>query len=657
FGQNLYDFPISGDNGNFLIMRGMAVFISDWSLIVNGFLLFTFYTSAWSSYLSLRWLRCGRISAVVCALLFAFAPYHFIRGEGHLFLSSYFVIPIAVLLTVRASSGRPLIARGGDFGMDAPWPTKTWFHVRSTLPWVVLCLACASFGSYYMFFTVVTIAMAALVIAANQRSIRPLLTAVSYCSVIVAMFAFNILPNLLYRAKHGVNPVAGIRQPGELDVYGLRLIQILTPVPGQKLRFLSDATEKLGKGYVSEPAQYFGLVASAAFLLMLGWLAIAVLTPRRSPRADVRALLGCLTAAWILIATTGGLDWFLTLINFTQIRAWNRVSILLMFTSLAWLALTIAPKMRRWAVASSVPGPVILVLVIAILVFALADQSSAVPDPSAYVNSFDSDKAFFATVEHQLPRAAMVYQLPYRRFPESPALFASADYDLLRPYLQTESLRWSYGGMKGRESDWQAKLTGLPAEELTRDVVAAGFQAYVIDRAGYDDHGAQIEASIREAIGRPALASPDGRWSFFDLTGLSDRFGSPADLAALKEELLNSPRVNLRGCSATEGAGTDEFNWCTKSGGIEVIDPTPDSANVFRATATAPAGAGTLTLTVAGTKLDVAIGPDATPINLTVPPGRDVLIQFKTDVPAVDAPGDSRDLRFKLVFPRVSTGP
>jgi phosphoglycerol transferase len=328
-----------------------------------------------------------------------------------------------------------------------------------------------------------------------------------------------------------------------------------------------------------------------------------------------------------------------------------------MFMTLAWFALTVGPRVRRWVTASAVPRPVVVVLAGAVVLFGLADQSSAVPDPTFYVDTFVSDKAFFATIEQQLPKAAMVYQLPYRRFPESPPLFGSSDYDLLRPYLQTKSLRWSYGGMKGRETDWQVKLTNLPADELTRDVVAAGYQAYVIDRAGYEDHGAQIETGISAATGRKLMESTDGRWSFFDLTDLQDRFGTPAELTALKDELLNWPRVNLRGCSGTEGAGTDQFNWCAKSGSIEVIDPTPDSGNVLRASVIAPAGAGTLTLTVAGTKTDLAIGPGPTPIELTVPPGRDVVIQFKTDVPAMAAPGDSRDLRFRLVFPQVSPGP
>ncbi len=211
--------------------------------------------------------------------------------------------------------------------------------------------------------------------------------------------------------------------------------------------------------------------------------------------------------------------------------------------------------------------------------------------------------------------------------------------------------------MKGRESDWQLQLTGLPADELTRDVVAVGYQAYVIDRAGYEDRGAQLERAISAVTGRTAMQSTDGRWSFFDLTGLADHFGSTADLEALKETLLNSPRVNLSGCSGTEGAGTDQFNWCGKSGAMQVIDPAPSSGNVLRATVIAPVGPGTLTLTVAGAKSEIAIGPGATPINVTVPVGREVVIRFKTDVLALDAPGDSRDLRFRLVFPHVSSGP
>ena len=61
------------------------------------------------------------------------------------------------------------------------------------------------------------------------------------------------------------------------------------------------------------------------------------------------------------------------------------------------------------------------------------------------------------------------------RIPETPAIENMIVYDPLRPYLHTNELRWSYGGMKGRESDWQAVTGSKPASEIVQDAIAAGF--------------------------------------------------------------------------------------------------------------------------------------------------------------------------------------
>ena len=92
--------------------------------------------------------------------------------------------------------------------------------------------------------------------------------------------------------------------------------------------------------------------------------------------------------------------------------------------------------------------------------------------------------------------------------------------------------------MKGRASDWQAQLEDVPPEEFVRDILAVGYQGLVIDRAGYTDRGVQIESDIRTVTNREPRSSPDGRWSFFDLTGLSGKFGTPDDLGQLGSSLL-----------------------------------------------------------------------------------------------------------------------
>jgi len=658
FDQQLYDFAISGDNGNFAIMKILAALTSDWALVLNLFFLLTFFTASWSSYLCLRWLCCGRTSSVVTSILFGLAPYHFGRGAGHLLLSSYFVVPVAVVVAVRAAAGVPLIARRNDAPHFVGRPSAALFHARATLPWVVLLLACASFGSYYAFFTVITIALCSLVIATTRRSIKPLLCAVSYVTVVAGMFGFNILPNLLFRAEHGVNAFVAQRQPIELDLYGLRVIQMLTPVPGHWLGPLRSASETLTEGYPSESSQFFGLVGAAALLMIFGWLAVRVVRRQRADQAenDVRPLLACLTVAWILIATTGGLEWFATLFGFTQLRAWNRVSILILFVCLAWLARTVGPLVRCWVAASVIRSRMASGLAVAVLLFGIADQGSAsfVPKTNLYSGTFASDKAFFGSIENQLPTGSMVYQLPYRRFPEEAPLFGSGDYDLYRPYLHTSTIRWSYGGMKGREADWQARLQNVSTPEFTRDILAIGYSGLVIDRAGYSDYGLQIEQELFAVTGRGAAQSSDGRWSFFDLTELAPEFGSKHELADVADHLLNAPRLNAKGCSGSEGSGLDQFHWCGQSGSIHIFDPDPNgSPTVFVASVSSPASTGTLKLTVGGSSTDYSIGPEPSSVEVTVPSGQDVIIGFATDVVAVSAPGDGRDLRFRLIYPQV----
>jgi phosphoglycerol transferase len=666
FGQELYDFPVSGDNGNYLIMKLMALITSDWALIVNAFFLFSFYTVGWAAYLCLRWLRCGRLSAGVCAILFAFAPYHFGRGSGHLLLSSYFVVPIAALLAVRAASGRSLV-HWKSRSPEAPQRTR-WqairHHLGATLPWLVLCAACASFGSYYTFFAMITILLAGIVVAATRRSVRMIVIAVGYELAIGAVFVFNLLPNLLYRRAHGTDFEVARRLPAELDLYGLRLIQMVTPVPGEIFAPMRSAAQELLKGYPSEQSQFFGLVGAAALLAMLAWLAVLIvrggLAVEDDGRLQVRALLAFLCVAWILIATTGGLDWFATLVGFTQLRAWNRVSILLMFLVLAWLALTVGPLVHRWVALSPRRRALVPALALVVVVVGLVDQGSTslVTLPNAYVTSFDSDKAFFTGIEAELPQGSMVYQLPYRPYPESPPTYGSADYDLLRPYLQTESLRWSYGGMKGRESDWQEQLQGLSAADLTRDILAVGYQAYVIDLAGYPDYGAQIERDITTVTGRQPRHSADQRWSFFDLTGLAPTFGSPAALAALKAQLLDEPRVTFQGCYGWEGTGTNRLTWCGPSGTIEVVDPKPTGRpQVLTASVASPQGTGVLTLEAGGHEVEVHVAPTPTPITVAVPAGAEVGVRFTADIPPVPSPGDPRDLRYQLISPQVHESP
>ena len=63
-----------------------------------------------------------------------------------------------------------------------------------------------------------------------------------------------------------------------------------------------------------------------------------------------------------------------------------------------------------------------------------------------------------------------VYVLPYRPFPSEPPTLGTGDFDLYRPYLHTNDIRWSYGGMRGRDADWEQALASASRASIVSRV-------------------------------------------------------------------------------------------------------------------------------------------------------------------------------------------
>ena len=87
---------------------------------MNVYFLLTFPLAAAAAYLAFRHLGATRAPSVVCATLFALLPYHFVRGETHLFYSAYFAVPIGAYLALAVFTGEPLfVRRAGRAGHGA----------------------------------------------------------------------------------------------------------------------------------------------------------------------------------------------------------------------------------------------------------------------------------------------------------------------------------------------------------------------------------------------------------------------------------------------------------------------------------------------------------------------------------------------------------
>ena len=120
----------------------------------------------------------------------------------------------------------------------------------------------------------------------------------------------------------------------------------------------------------------------------------------------------------------------------------------------------------------------------------------------------------------------MIFQLPYVPFPENGPTHRMLDYDHFRPYFHSRTLHWSYGAMRGRETDrWQRLVAALPPVEMVDRLRRAGFSGVYLDRFGYEDDDArQLEAVLRVYLGTAPIVSADGRLCFFRI---SPRQGTP----------------------------------------------------------------------------------------------------------------------------------
>jgi phosphoglycerol transferase len=167
FGMELHDFPQSGDSLHIALVRVLGWFSQDWALVMNLFFLATFVLAAAAAYVVLRRLGITRYAAVLPSLLFAYLPYHFYRGEAHLFYSGYYGVPFFCLLIIRQLTGRPWLVVRSPEGE----PRLSLRHRRALMALLVAAVA-ASSNVYYATFTVIFLGIGGLVEFVVRRDWR-----------------------------------------------------------------------------------------------------------------------------------------------------------------------------------------------------------------------------------------------------------------------------------------------------------------------------------------------------------------------------------------------------------------------------------------------------------------------------------------------------
>jgi phosphoglycerol transferase len=640
---DLYDYPFALDWAHILAIKILGHVFSNWAVVFNCYFLLGFPLIALSAFAVFRHFGVSTAPALVGSLLYAFLPSRLLKGEAHLFPDVFYQVPLGILLVLWVSSDETPLFRARP---GARWPG---FDVRRARTVVALAIGVlvATTGIYYAFFIAVLLVGAGIWTSAERRDARHVLAGVALSGLILAGVLACLAPSWFHQICHGANPHVAVRLPQEADTFGLKIADLLHPVQGHRIGALRRFTARFDAA--TRPtlpcAEPLGSIGSIGFVALLARIFVRrAERPGQGQRGPLWGMLAALNLAAVLFTTTGGFGSLFAWLVSAQIRNYSRMNVVIGFLALFAITLLLERLERRGRWATWLAAA-------AALAVGLFDQvtPAAIPPYAQTKTAFDSDDELVRRIEAALPAQAMVFELPYMTYPESPPLYGMNDYDPLRPFLHSRTLHWSYPAMRGGfDDEWNRAAAGRDPERLVSELAAADFGGILVTRAGFPDK--RVEAALMQVLGAPLDLSPDWRLAFFSLRGYEEREHageSPADRERRRDRVLHPLLVRWgTGFWELETAPDGPFRWCSSTGEIW-LDNRASSAKRVTLTMQALAATAPSRLVVDGDVLydDLSLGASWAPYSQTflVPPGEHVL-RFRSNGEPVDGLTGSRKL-------------
>ncbi len=509
FGYDRLDFP-RFDSLNYVVMGPLAAVSGQPGLAMNLYFLAGYYLIGLAALFVFRRLGLAIGPALLCALAFAFLPYHQLRGVSHLTNGAYFLIPLAMLVLV-------WIARAA-LDPASPGARGRWLLALATA--ALLPLQTPYNG---VFFAALCPVACAIALASNARW-RNLWPALVLLFAVSGSFLAEQVPALLHKAEDGVNVNVASRSAQESEMYSLHLNEIVLPYSKHRVDALAKAKrgfdEALGTPRAEFQNQYIGVIGVLGLFALL-WALVRTVNTNRDETTELERnvrIFALLAIAILMLAISSGLLTIASHWVSTKIRASNRIFPFLAFCALlgsGWLVQGALARVR-WPALRGVA-----LVGIGLLVLADLTTPTLFKNRERNVATFDADRTYFQQVEQRLEPGAAVFQLPAVWYPEHPPILRMADYDEFKPFLFTRTLKFSYGSAQGRPGfAWSNTVGALPPDQMIERVHSRGFSAILIDANAYSAEQLQtLTSGLGKRLSEAAQTSANQRWWLFPLAG------------------------------------------------------------------------------------------------------------------------------------------
>lgn len=469
-------------------LTGCVASVTSLFFAANAMVLFSHVLAALCFYAVCRALECELRWSFAGALIFAFSRFPFARQLHHPQVLYDWHIPACLLVGWWILNG-------------------SGFKLRDQRFWIALAIAAAT-GVQHPYYTNMFVQLTGLAclvqLARGNRTAA--VAGMTVCSAAMAAFLLMCGNYLYYKLAYGSNPSGLVRKFQWLEFYALKPLDMLMPPPDHRFGPFAELSQGYFKNVLvpgeTPPSAYLGVIGISALV----WLATtSVRNAMLQQQQQQRNIPGeAWQILWILAySIVGGLNCLIGVFGIQLFRSANRYSIFILAIVLIWAVRQLSrlrlPAPAAWALPALAVG------------VAVWDQVP--PPPTAtqiadIATRVDSDRQFTRELESRLPDGGMIFQLPVMRYPEQPAPGVSAS-DHFRPYLYSNTLRFSFGSFTGRpDTAWQEALAKIDLAGVIRELEKYGFGAIYINRAGFQDGGAQLLKALAELGKSKTFSSP-----------------------------------------------------------------------------------------------------------------------------------------------------
>lgn len=514
YGAEFYNIPTYCTmNFESLIVWLILLFVPDVFAAYNIQVLFCFFLAGITAYLVLRALRINRLWSIVGGLAFGMAPYIQGRMMGHLCLAAAYFVPLSILLCAWC------------FEEDDTYLklNKTFFKNPKNLLTIFFALLIANNGvAYYPFFTCFLLCVVALYKLVNEKTIKAIWKPLIPVLMICIFLGIALIPLVVYTFTSGTSSAMGTdRSVAMGEIYALKIAQLFIPTDSHGI----DIIQKLINGYSQMPLNNENITAYNSVIAGIGFIGALLLCLNHKyvpNNHDYSRLFSILILCSVLFATIGGFSSLMFLV-FRFIRCFNRISIFIMFLSLyvfLYFAqnLLISTKKAKHIVRYSSIGVLSLIVGIGLL--------DEILTRNKYAAAFDSNMTgieamedYYQEVESVIQPNDMVIQLPYIGYPEGGQVGEILPDSYCLDYLTSSTIKWTFGSVKGSDSDRYYKYAAsLAPEEMLKVIIPTGFKGIQIDVRGYEEEtGKSLIQQFTDIIGVEPIVSEDGVKYFFNL--------------------------------------------------------------------------------------------------------------------------------------------